>query len=414
MSFDVETVKGDFPIFKRTIDGKRLVYLDNAATSQVPQQVIDAVVDFDSNHRANVHRGVHTLSEEATNMYEESRKTISNFIGAVVPEEIVFVRNTTEAANLIAYSWIKNNVKAEDIILVSEVEHHSNLVPWQILAKEIGFKIEFIKIDSEGLLDIKSVNTDWDKIKFIAFNHVSNVLGSVNNVKEISKFIKSKTSENEIKPRIFVDGAQAVPHMQVNMKSYGVDFYAFSGHKMCGPMGIGVLWINREAFNELQPYNVGGGMISEVTLEDASFTAMPEFLEAGTPNVSGAVGLAAACDYLNKIGLDKIHDHEKELVAYALEKLFSRDDVEIYGSKNPEIKGGLITFNLKNIPSHDLASILNTEGVAVRSGQHCNMPWHKKNHVNTSTRLSLYFYNTKEDIDTLVFGLDKAQKILGG
>jgi cysteine desulfurase/selenocysteine lyase len=409
MILDVKTIKKDFPIFKRTVNGKRLVYLDNAATSQMPLQVINAVVEFDSNHRANVHRGVHMLSEEATDMYEKARETVAKFIHAVVPEEVVFVRNTTEASNLIAYSWIRNNLKKDEIILVSEVEHHSNLVPWQNLAREIGFEIKFISINSEGLLDIKSVNTDWEKVRFVAFNHISNILGSTNNVKEISKYIKSKSPN----ARIFVDGAQSVPHMPVNVQSYGIDFFAFSGHKMCGPMGIGVLWVNRDAFSELKPYNVGGGMIREVSLEEATYTTMPEFLEAGTPNVSGAVGLAAACDYLNKIGLENIDNYCKELIAYALEKLSARDDVEIYGSTNAEIKGGLITFNLKNIPSHDLASVLNTEGVAVRSGQHCNMPWHKKN-VSTSTRLSVYFYNIKEDIDVLISGLDKAQKILGG
>lgn len=409
MILDVESIKKDFPIFKRVISGKRLVYLDNAATSQVPMQVMNAVIDFDSNHRANVHRGLHTLSEEATKMYEEARETVAKFIGAVVPEEVVFVRNTTEAANLIAFSWIRNNLHKDDIILVSEVEHHSNLVPWQNLSKEMGFEIKFIPINSEGLLDIKSVNTDWEKVKFVAFNHVSNILGSVNNVKEISKYVKGKSKN----VRIFVDGAQSVPHIKINVQGYGIDFFAFSGHKMCGPMGIGVLWVNRNIFGELKPYNVGGGMIKEVTLEDANYTVMPEFLEAGTPNVSGAIGLAAACHYLNSVGLENIHEHEKELTKYALEKLSERSDVEIYGSQNPEIKGGLITFNLRNIPSHDLASILNTEGVAVRSGQHCNMPWHKE-HVSTSTRLSLYFYNTKEDIDILIGGLDKAQKILGG
>ncbi len=412
MMLDTQLIKKDFPIFNRTVNGKRLVYLDNAATSQVPQEVIDAVTDFDSYHRANVHRGVHMLSEEATKMYEDSRAVIAKFIHAIVPEEIVFVRNTTEAANLIGYSWIRTNLKKDDVILVSEVEHHSNLVPWQNLAREIGFKIQFMQINSEGLLDIKSVNTDWSKVKFVAFNHVSNILGSVNDVKGIAKFIKNKTSKNKIKPRIFVDGAQSVPHMKINVQSYGIDFFAFSGHKMCGPMGIGVLWINREIFNELSPYNVGGGMIKEVTLEEASYTSMPEFLEAGTPNVSGAVGLAAACNYLEKIGIDKIHDHEKELTEYALKKLTERNDIDVYGSTNPEIKSGLITFNLKNIPSHDLASILNTEGVAVRSGQHCNMPWHKKQVVNSSTRLSLYLYNSKEDIDILIKGLDKAKNIL--
>lgn len=410
MILDVDQIKKDFPIFERDIDGKPLVYLDNAATSQTPKQVVAAVNEFDFNHRANVHRGVHTLSEEATQMYDDARKTVADFIGAVVPEEVVFIRNTTEAINTVAYSWAASNLKRGDVVLVSEVEHHSNLIPWQNLAKVIGFTIDFIPINQDGLLDIKSTKTTWDKVRFVAFAHVSNVLGGMNNVKEITKFVNQKSP----RAKVFVDGAQSVPHTKINVQSLGIDFFAFSGHKMCAPMGIGGLWVNRDLFDELHPYNFGGGMIKEVSLEESSFTAMPELLEAGTPNVSGAIGLAAACDYLSNIGMDKIHIHEKDLITYALEKLGEREDVEIYGSLNPDLKGGVITFNLKNIPSHDLASILNTEGVAVRSGQHCNMPWHKNTEVQTSTRMSFYLYNTKEDIDVLIGGLDKAQKILGG
>lgn len=407
--------KKDFPIFRRKIHKKNLIYLDNAATTQVPQQVIDAVVDFESNHRANVHRGIHTLSEEATKIYEESREVVARFIHAVVPSEVVFVRNATEAINFVAYGWGRNNLKKNDVILVSEVEHHSNLVPWQALCEEIGCKLEFIPVNKKGELDIKKVKVDWDRVKLITLVHVSNVLGTINDVKSVVKYVKKRFVEakSDSFPRVLVDGAQSIPRMPINVKKLGIDFFAFSGHKMCGPMGIGVLWINRAIVDEVIPYLKGGGMIKEVKYTKSSFSSVPEKFEAGTPNVAGAVGLAEACNYLSSIGMDHIYGHETELTRYALDKLSLRKDVIIYGTLDTQKRLGVIAFNLKRIPSHDLATILDTEGIAIRSGHHCVMPWHKKQKITTSARISFYLYNDKNDIDMLLKGLDKAKKILG-
>ncbi len=410
----------DFPILNREINGKPLVYLDNAATSQMPKQVLDAIVDFETKHRANVHRGAHTLSRESTDMFEISRKTIASFIGAVVPEEIVFVRNSTEAINLVAFSWALNNLKQGDVILVSKAEHHSNLVPWQIVAEKVGCELVDIPLTEEGLLDITKVFTNWEKVKFVSVTHASNVLGVVNDIRGIKKYIKKRVIEalritdsesaNHL-PKIMVDASQSVPHMPVDVKKLGCDFLAFSGHKMCGPMGIGVLWVNRELFSQMKPFYSGGGMIKSVSFDKTTFGEMPEMLEAGTPNVSGAIGLAAAANYLNSIGMEKIFEHETKLAKYALDELSKRDDVIIYGSTDYTKKIGVIPFNIKNISAHDVAIILDTEGVAVRSGHHCVMPWHMDQPNTTTVRMSLYFYNTEDDIDSLITGLDKVKRL---
>ena len=410
----MNSYKKDFPIFKKKVYGKQLVYLDNAATSQSPLQVINSVVDFESNYRANVHRGIHTLSEEATELYEGSRKTIAEFIHATVPAEIIFVRNETEAANLVAYAWGDKNIQKNDIILVSEIEHHSNLIPWQELAKRKGAFVKTIPVNKDGQIMVKATDVDWGKVKLVAITHVSNVLGVVNDVKEITKVIKKRYKAGQKVPRIFLDGAQAVPHMLVNVQKLGVDFMAFSGHKMCGPYGIGVLWAKREVLEEMDAYLTGGGMINEVTYDSATFQKYPEKYEAGTPNISGAIGLAEACRYLSKIGMDKIYEHEKELVDYAMKELIKRGDVEIYGPRDTNQKAGIISFNLDGVPAHDLAAILDTDGVAIRSGHHCVMPWHKMHKLGATARMSLYFYNDKNDIDTLLNGLDKAKRIFKG
>lgn len=403
--------KEDFPILNRMINGKPLIYFDNAATAQTPSEVISAVEMFEKQHRSNVHRGVHSLSEEATKMYDDSRKTVSEFVHAVVPEEIVFTGGTTESINLAANAWGYKNLKKGDIVLVSEVEHHSNLLPWQEIAKRNGCEINYIPLKTDGTLDIRSVKTDWDKVKLVAFAHVSNVLGVVNDVREIRKYIRKRV-KNDM-PRILIDAAQSVPHMPINVQKLGVDFMAFSGHKMCGPMGIGVLWINREVFNELDVYKTGGGMIREVYYDsEPVYANVPEKFEAGTPNVSGAVGLAVACKYLQKIGLEEIHKHEKQLTEYLITKLKSRDDIDLYGCENMDVKSGVVAFNLKNVPSHDLATIFDTEGIAIRSGHHCVMPWHTKQKVTTTARISFYFYNTIEEIEHVIVALDKAKKIL--
>lgn len=405
--------ENDFPILNRKIRGKKLVYLDNAATSQIPYQVFDAIIDFETKHRANIHRGVHTLSEEATTMYEDARKTVARFINAVVPAEIIFVRNTTEAVNLAGYSWGRHNLKKGDIVLATEIEHHSNLLPWQNVCKEVGARLEMLATDKEGFIHVKNTRVDWSKVKLVVFPYVSNVLGTIQDVKQISKDIKKEAFKVKSSPPvIFVDAAQSVPHMPVNVHKLGVDFLAFSGHKMCGTFGIGILWVRRDLFGRMSPFLVGGGMIKKVEFTSAEFVEMAQRYDAGTPNVSGAIGLAAACDYLTSIGLEKIREHEKKLTWYALKKLAQYKGVEIYGPLDSEKRGGVISFNLKGIPAHDLASILDSEGIAIRSGQHCAMPWHKRSGVNTSARASLYFYNTKKDIDSLIKGLDKARRQL--
>ncbi|PJC23661.1 cysteine desulfurase [candidate division WWE3 bacterium CG_4_9_14_0_2_um_filter_35_11] len=404
----IKDCRSDFPILKRCIHGKRLAYLDSAATSQISKYVLDAIYDFEVNHRANVHRGVHTLSEEASQMFEDARLKVSKFIGAVVPREVVFTSGCTDSINLVAYSWGLSNLKRGDVVLVSEVEHHSNFVPWQEVCKMTGAEIKYISVDSNGDLDIKNTNVDWEKVKLVAFTQVSNVLGRIIDVKNVVKIIK-KGYPSKIRatlmPKILVDGSQAIAHLPVNVQSFGIDFYAFSGHKMYGPMGIGVLWVNKEIFDELKPFKFGGGMINEVTYENSNFADMPERLEAGTPNVSGAIGIGAACDYISNIEIKNIVDHDKSLMDYVVSKLREDKDVIIYGSPN----SSLISFNVKNIPSHDLASVLDTCGVAVRSGHHCVMPWHKKQNVTTTVRVSFGIYSGFDDIDQLMEGIKKAK-----
>lgn len=399
--------RSDFPILKRKIHGKRLAYLDSAGTSQMPKFVLDAVYDFETNHRANVHRGVHTLSEEASRMFEDARLKVSKFIGAVVPSEVVFTSGCTDSINLVAYSWGLSNLKKGDVVLVSEVEHHSNFVPWQEVCKMTGAEIKYISVNSNGDLDIKNTNVDWEKVKLVAFTQVSNVLGRIIDVKNVVKSIKRGCPEKGAAPKILVDGAQAIAHLPVNVQSFGIDFYAFSGHKMYGPMGIGVLWINKEIFDEIKPFKFGGGMINEVTYESSNFADMPERLEAGTPNVSGAIGFGAACDYISSIGIENILDHDKSLMDYVLSKFREDKDIIVYGKPN----SSLVSFNVKNIPSHDLASVLDTCGVAVRSGHHCAMPWHKKQNITTTARASFGVYSTFSDIDQLMDGIKKAKEM---
>jgi cysteine desulfurase/selenocysteine lyase len=418
-----KNIKNDFPIFEKTINGKPLIYLDNAATSQLPLPVLSAIFDFETKHRANVHRGAHTLSGEATDMYEKARETVSEFVGAVIPSEIVFTKNATEAINLAAFSWAKFNLNKGDIILVSGGEHHSNLLPWQMVCSETESEMFEIPIDEDGFVDYKNINVDWTRVKFIALSHVSNVFGVENDIREFVKFakrrvfearkLKEKKEADEYMPKILVDASQSVPHFKVNVQKLGIDFLVFSGHKMCGPMGIGVLWISRDLFKELHPFNTGGGMINKVQFAESTFGNMPDLLEAGTPNVSGAIGLAAGVKYLENIGMENIALHERELVRYFFEKIKDRKDIIIYGSKNPEVRLGVIAFNIKGKSAHDVAVVLDSEGVAVRSGHHCVMPWHMKQEYKTTVRASFYFYNTKEDIDILVQSFDKVHKLLG-
>ena len=403
--FSPEEIKKDFPILSRKIGDNKLVYLDNAATSQKPMQVIDTISDFYKHHNANVHRGIHTLSEEATDMFEETRKIVGEFIGAASPDEIIFTSGTTESINLVAFGWGMTNLARGDKVLVLESEHHSDLVPWQIVCERVGAELVPLHVNSNGELDLNEIRKNLtDKVKLISLSHASNVLGTVFPIKEICKLAKEK--EKGI--LVCVDGAQAVPHFPVNVQSLGCDFYSFSGHKMLGPTGIGVLWVKRELQEKVDPFKYGGGMINEVTMESSTWTTGPQKFEAGTPNIEGVVGLAAAIQYLKKLGMENVQKHDQELSKYTLEELAKVDGLTILGSKEPKKRTGLVSFVIKGMHPHDIATILDTAGVAVRSGHHCAMPLHKKLQISASTRASYYIYNTKEDIDELVKGLERA------
>ena len=405
--FDVEKIREDFPILKRKINGHDLVYLDNAATSQKPRVVIDSIVDYYSFHNANAHRGVHTLAEEATQMYEAVRGKVAKFINARLPSEIVFVRNSTEALNLVVWSWAKTHLKEGDEILLSEMEHHSNIVPWQLLAKEVGAVIKYVPFDESGQIKISDFGIRISKrTKVVSLVHVSNSLGTINPIKEMARLA------HEVGAIMVVDGAQSVPHMRVDVRSLDCDFLAFSGHKMLGPTGIGVLYGRQNILEAMPPFLSGGDMIRSVSLEEATWNDVPYKFEAGTPNVADAVGLGAAIDYLEGLGMEKVREHEVELTAYALEKLKDISDLVIYGPPDASKRGGLVMFNLKGVHSHDLASILDGDGIAVRSGHHCTMTVHTKLGIPASARASFYIYNTKEDIDKLVEGLERAKRIL--
>lgn len=415
---NIEKIRRDFPILKRKIYGQTLVYFDNAATSQKPNQVIESITDYYKNHNANVHRGVHKLSEEATEKYEAARKTVADFINGGDKRQIVFTRNATEAINLVAYSWGRANLKAGDEILLSEMEHHSNLVPWQILAQEVGVKLKFIPIDEKGELRIKNNELRTyltSKTKLVALTHVSNVLGTINPVKEVIEQIKTYNP----KIKVLIDGAQAVPHIPVSVQTLGCDFYCFTGHKMLGPTGIGVLWAKKELLEEMPPFLGGGDMILEVSFAKASYNYIPWKFEAGTPNVAGAIGLAAACDYLAKIGMKKVREHEEDLTKYAIEQLKKIKGLVIYGPEKLERRSGVISFNIVNPPAsggevaihpHDLASILDGEGIAIRSGHHCAQPLMGVLGITAAARVSFHLYNTKAEIDKLLPAIEKAKK----
>ncbi|MFZ5424274.1 MAG: cysteine desulfurase [Patescibacteria group bacterium] len=408
---NVDEIKKDFPILSRKVGDYSLVYLDNAATSQKPVQVVEAISDYYLNHNANVHRGIHMLSEEATDMYEYSRTTVAQFINANKDSEVVFTSGTTEGLNLVAYGWGMLNVFEDDVILISGIEHHSNLVPWQQVAKAAKAKLEVIPFDITGTLLLEDIKNFLDlyenKVKAIVISHASNVLGTITPIKDIKKLVSNYNT------KVIVDGAQAIPHMPVNVQNLGCDFYAFSGHKMLGPTGIGVLWGKQQLLEDMSPIKFGGGMIHEVAFTNSTWAKVPEKFEGGTPNIAGAVGLSAAIKYLNSVGIDNIREHEVLLTKYALEKLQGIEGLEILGPTDALKRTGLVAFTLKGIHAHDVAAVLNEQGVAVRSGHHCTMPLHTTLQIVASTRASYYLYNDKGDIDKLVSGILKAKEVLG-
>lgn len=398
-------VKSDFPILNQQINDHPLVYLDSAATAQKPQVVIDAVNHYYLHDNANVHRGVHTLGQRATDAYEGARETVKQFIHAKDSKEIIFTRGTTSSINIVARSYGDAFITAGDEIVLTEMEHHSNLIPWQQVAKRTGATLKFIPLETDGTITMTSVKeTITDKTKLVAITHVSNVLGTVNPIKDIT------AHAHDVGAVVVVDGAQAVPHMAVDVVDLDCDFYAFSGHKMGAPTGIGVLYGKAALLNQMEPVEFGGEMIDFVSLTDATFKELPWKFEGGTPIIAGAVGLAKAIDYLQSIGFDKIAAHEKALTDYAMSKLKQLDGVDIYG---PEERCGLITFNLTDVHPHDTATVLDSFGVAVRAGHHCCQPLMKWLNVTATARASFYVYNTFEDVDLFIDGLKQAKGFFG-
>ena len=403
--FDFKTIIKDFPILNRKINEKKLIYFDNAATSQKPKVVIDALSNFYSNTNANIHRGVHTLSMESTYLYDEAKDKIAEFINAPNSNSIIFTRGTTESLNLIADSWGQSNLKEPDNIVITELEHHSNIVPWQELIKKTKSKLKYIPINSDGTLNLTNINNIITKnTKLVSLTHVSNGIGTINNIKEIIKIAKS------IGAITVIDAAQSAPHMPLDVIDLDCDFLTFSGHKMLAPTGIGVLYGKKELLESMPPYQKGGDMILEVTFNKSTWNEIPFKFEAGTPNIAGAIGLSAATKYLMEIGMQNIREHEIELTKYAYNNLMNINGIEILGPENIDIRAGLISFNIPDIHPHDLGTFLDSKGIAIRTGHHCAMPLIKKLGSHSSARASFYIYNTNHEIDKFTTEINNSIK----
>jgi cysteine desulfurase/selenocysteine lyase len=405
-ALDVEALRRDFPILTRQIHGRPLVYLDSASSSQKPLAVIEAMSHCYKTSYANIHRGVYVLSEEATAAYEQAHEQVARFINAAGFEEVVFTRNTTEALNLVAYAWGLSHLREGDEVVLTQLEHHSNIVPWQQIARRTGATVHYIRVDAQGKLDMEhAAALIGPRTKIVSVSHVSNVLGTVNPVYELGQMAHAQGA------LLCVDGAQSIPHMAVDVQALDCDFFAFSGHKMLGPTGIGSLYGKRAILERMEPFLYGGDMISEVTFEGASWNDLPWKFEAGTPAIAQGVGLGAAVEYLQGLGIEAIHTHEQALVRYALEQMQRVQDMEIYGPGANE-RGGVVSFNLHGIHPHDMASILDQYGVAIRGGHHCAMPLMRVLGVNGTCRASFYIYNTVEEIDVLIEAIGEARRIL--
>ena len=405
-ALDLRSLRGDFPALHQSVHGRPLVYLDNAATSQKPQAVLDTLADYYARDNANVHRGIHELSRRATDAYEASRVKVAAWIGATDPSELVWTRGTTEAINLVATAWGLDHVGEGDEILISVMEHHSNIVPWQLLARRTGAKLRYLELDDQGRLildDLDAVLTD--RTKLVSVTHVSNALGTVNPVGEIA------AAAHAVGARVFVDGAQGAVHAKVDVRDMGVDFYAFSGHKMCGPTGIGALWARRELLEEMSPYQGGGEMISLVGRDESTWAAVPHKFEAGTPNIAGAIGFGAAVDYLSAIGMDAVIEHERALLGYAMERVGAVEGIRIHGPRSLDERSAVLSFSMDTAHPHDISTILDAQGVAVRAGHHCAQLVMKHYGVPATARASFYLYNTTEDVDRLVDGLHEVRRI---
>jgi cysteine desulfurase/selenocysteine lyase len=406
MSLDVARIRKDFPILERKVHGKPLVYFDNAATSQKPRQVIDALVRYYEEYNANIHRAVHTLGEEATAAYEATREKVAKFINAPSSECIVFTRNTTEAINLVAYTWANANIREGDEILLTEMEHHSNLVPWQRLAAEKGATVRYIPLTGQQTLALDGLETLFEaNTKLVAMPHVSNSLGTINPVERIAREARQRGVV------FLVDGAQGAPHLPVDVQAIGADFYAFSSHKMLGPTGVGVLYARRELLEEMDPFLGGGEMIRKVTFEGATWNDLPWKFEAGTPNIADVIAFGAAIDYLAEVGMENVRQHEIEMTSYALDRLHQLNDITFYGPDDPAQRGGVVSFNFGEIHPHDIGQVLDQYGVAIRAGHHCTQPLMRSLGVSGTARASFYIYNTPEEVDVMVEALKAARDI---
>jgi cysteine desulfurase/selenocysteine lyase len=408
-ALDPVAIRADFPIFERDFGGRRMAYLDSAATSLKPRAVIDAVNDYNARISANVHRGIYTTGEEATQRYEESRVKVARFLNAPDSHEIVFVRNATEAINLVAYSWGRRNIGRGDTIVLTELEHHANLVPWQLLAQERDADLEFVPFDEEGRLQQESFEVLLrTRPKLVAFTQVSNGLGTITPAAEMVR------QAHEAGALVLVDGAQAVPHLPVDVQALGCDFYVFSGHKTLGPTGSGALWARKELLEEMPPFLAGGEMIREVHLRRTTFNDVPWKFEAGTPDIAAAIGLGAAIDYLSAIGMEQVRAHERELLAYALE-LLPREvpGLVLFGPRSVEERGGVVTFTLPGIHPHDVATLLDREAIAIRAGHHCTQPLHERLGEPATARASFNVYSDRDDLDRLAAGLRRVQTVFG-
>jgi cysteine desulfurase / selenocysteine lyase len=405
---DIKAIRADFPILDQEVrPGVPLVYLDNAATSQKPLSVIEAMDDYYRHYNSNVHRGLHKLSEEATDAYEDARKRVARFINAPSPKEVVYTRNTTESINLVAWSWARANLKAGDVILSTEMEHHSNIVPWQILAQQTGIEVKYVRVTDEGQLDMDAFQRLLDhRVKLVTVMHMSNVVGTIQPIRLLADMAHAAGA------LILVDAAQSVPHMPVDVQALNCDFFVFSSHKMIGPTGVGILYGKRTILEAMPPFMGGGDMILRVELSGSQWNELPHKFEAGTPAIAEAIGLGAAVDYLNKIGMEAIQKHEQALTAYALERLAEVPGVRVLGPSDPDKRGGLAAMVMDGAHPHDMAEILNHAGIAIRAGHHCAMPLHQRYKIPASARASFYLYNTFEEVDKLIEGLYKVKETL--
>ncbi|HVP05477.1 MAG TPA: cysteine desulfurase [Dehalococcoidia bacterium] len=404
MTLDVAQIRRDFPILQRQVHGKPLVYLDNAATSQKPRQVIDALVRYYETTNANIHRAVHTLGEEATAEYEEAREKVRRFINAPTTESVIFTRNTTESINLVAYSWGRANIREGDEILLTQMEHHSNLIPWQLLAREKGATVRYVPVAADGTLELNGFENLFDaRTKMMALPHVSNSLGTINPVERIA----AEARRHGV--MLLIDGAQGAPHLPVDVHAIGADFYAFSSHKMLGPTGVGVLYGRKELLEEMEPFLGGGEMIRKVTFEGATWNDLPWKFEAGTPNIADVIAFGAAIDYLEALGMENVRAHEAELTAYALDRMAAIPDITLYGPTDIDQRGGVVSFNFPDLHPHDIGTVLDQYGVAIRSGHHCTQPLWRCLGVSGSARASFYVYNTPGEVDALVDAVKAAR-----